>query len=42
MNQDRAKAEAVVQLNLSKEVMNVNFDDICEYLGETDVNDYLG
>lgn len=40
VDQDRVNADAVIQLNLSKEVMNVNFDDICEYLGEIDVNDY--
>lgn len=42
VDQDRAKAQAVIQLNLSKEVMDVDFDDICEYLGETDISDYLG
>ena len=42
IDQDRARAEAVVQLNLSKEVMNVGFDDICEYLVKEDEDDYIG
>lgn len=40
IDQDRVKAEAVIQLNLSKEVMNADFDDICEYLVE-DEDDYI-
>ena len=41
VDQDRTTAEAVIQLNLSKEVMNVHFDDICEYLAVSGDDDYL-
>ena len=34
VEQDRTKGKAVIQLNLSKEVMNVDFDDICAYVGD--------
>ncbi len=34
VDQDRRKATAVIQLNLSKDVMDVDFDDICEYIGD--------
>lgn len=33
VEQDREKATAVVQLRLSKDVLNVDFDDICQYVG---------
>lgn len=36
IEQDRPKAKAVVELLLSKEVLNVHFDDICEYVGDID------
>lgn len=36
VDQDREKATAVVQLNLSKDVLNLDFDDICEYIGSDD------
>ncbi len=34
VDQDRRKATAVIQLNLSKDVMDVDFDYICEYIGD--------
>ncbi len=36
MDQDRHKAKAVVELSLSKEVLQVDFDNICEYTGTID------
>ena len=38
IEQDRSKAKATVETGLTKEVTNVHFDDICEYVG--DVEDY--
>lgn len=36
IDQERSQAKAVIELNLSKEVMNVDFDDICEYVGDAE------
>ena len=36
VEQERSKAKAVVELVMSKEVLNVHFDDICEYVGDVE------
>ena len=36
IKQERSRAEAVVELVLSKEVLSVHFDDICEYVGDVE------
>lgn len=36
MEQDRRKARAIVELSMSKEVLQLDFDDICEYTGIID------
>ena len=36
IEQERSKAKAVVELVLSKEVLSVHFDDICEYVGDVE------
>lgn len=39
IEQNRERATAIVQVNLTKEVMQVDFDDICEYSGDPDMED---
>ena len=39
VEQDRPKAKAVVELILTKEVLAVHFDDICEYVGDVEEMD---
>lgn len=39
IKQERSRAEAVVELVLSKEVLSVHFDDICEYVGDVEEMD---
>lgn len=39
IKQERSRAEAVVELILSKEVLSVHFDDICEYVGDVEEMD---
>ena len=36
LEQDRPKAKAVVEMILTKEVIGVHFDDICEYVGDVE------
>ncbi len=36
IEQERSRAKAVVELVLSKEVLSVHFDDICEYVGDVE------
>ncbi len=33
VEQDRERATAVIQLQDNKEVLNAEFDDICQYMG---------
>ena len=40
VEQDRERATAVVQLHESKEVLNLDFDDICQYVG-TDADEEM-
>ena len=34
LEQDRANARAVVNLIVTKEILKLDFDDLCEYIGE--------
>ena len=36
IEQERQKAKAVVELLSSKEILSVHFDNICEYIGDTE------
>ena len=38
LKRDKSEYSAVIQLTLDKKVVPVDFDDICEYIG--DANEY--